>query len=230
MSAKIAIVTGANGNLGTAVVKKFSAEGFHVIGTVRHKQPSKENNENKVEEAELDLLKEEECRKFVEEVIAKNETIDVAVLTAGGFTMGDIAATKTSDIAKQYQLNFETAYNIARPVFLQMMRQNNGRIFLIGSRQGLETAKGKSAIGYSLSKSLLFRLAEIMNAEAKGKNVEVSVIVPGTIDTPQNRESMPGADFSAWESPSEIAEVIYFYSGGEGRNLHEPVIKIYNKP
>jgi len=230
MSEKTVIVTGANGNLGAAVIKKFSENAFHVIGTVRHKREPKEVNENKVEEAVLDLLHEKECQQFVEEVIAKNNAIDIAVLTAGGFTMGDIADTKSSDIAKQYQLNFETAYNIARPVFVQMIKQNNGRIFLIGSRQGLDTTKGKSAVGYALSKSLLFRLAEIMNAEAKGKNVEVSVIVPGTIDTPQNRESMPGADFSAWESPSEIAEVIYFYSGEEGRKLHEPVIKVYINP
>lgn len=229
MSEKTVIVTGANGNLGAAVVRKFSQNGFHVMGTVRHKREAKEVNENKVEEAELDLLHEKECQQFVEDVIAKKNAIDVAVLTAGGFTMGDIADTKSGDIAKQYQLNFETAYNIARPVFMQMMRQNNGRIFLIGSRQGLDTTKGKSAVGYALSKSLLFRLAEIMNIEAKGKNVEVSVIVPGTIDTPQNRQSMPDADFSAWESPSEIAEVIYFYSGEEGRKLHEPVIKVYNK-
>ncbi len=108
----------------------------------------------------------------------ENNSIDVAVLTAGGFTMGNVAATKTSDIAKQYKLNFETAYNIARPVFAQMMKQNSGRIFLIGSRQGLDFSHAKGVTAYAFSKSLIFRLAEIMNAEAKGKNVVISVIVP----------------------------------------------------
>ncbi len=226
---KTAIVTGANGNLGEAVVKKFIDSGYHVIGTVRHKQESKAGNEKHAEEAELDLLQEEDCQKFVEDVVATNKVIDVAVLTAGGFVMGDITKTKTSDIAKQYQLNFETAYNIARPVFRQMIKQNSGRIFVIGSRPGLDTSKGKGTIAYSLSKSLLFRLAELLNAEAKGKNVVVSVVVPGTIDTPQNRESMPDADFSAWVLPSQIAEVIYFYSGDEAGILREPVIKVYNR-
>lgn len=141
--------------------------------------------------------------------------------------MGDIAKTKTSDIVKQYQLNFETAYHIARPVFLHMMKQGSGRIFLIGSRQGLDILKGKGALAYSLSKSLLFRLAEVLNAEAKGKNVVVSVIVPSIIDTPQNRESMPDEDYSAWVSPSQIADVIYFYSSEEGSVIREPVIKVY---
>jgi NAD(P)-dependent dehydrogenase (short-subunit alcohol dehydrogenase family) len=126
-------------------------------------------------------------------------------------------------------LNFQTAYNIARPVFLQMMKQGSGRIFLIGSRQGLNILKGKGALAYSLSKSLLFRLAELLNAEAKGKNVVVSVIVPSTIDTPQNRESMPDADFSSWVTASQIADIIYFYSSGESSAIREPVIKVYGK-
>ena len=41
------------------------------------------------------------------------------------------------------------------------------------------------------AKSLIFRLAELMNAEAKGSNVVTSVVVPSTIDTPQNRSAMP---------------------------------------
>jgi NAD(P)-dependent dehydrogenase (short-subunit alcohol dehydrogenase family) len=110
-----------------------------------------------------------------------------------------------------------------------MMKQGNGRIFLIGSRQGLNILKGKSAVAYSFSKSLLFRLAELLNAEAKGKNVVASVIVPSIIDTPSNRESMPDANFSDWVAPSAIADVIYFYSSNEGNPIREPVIKMYGK-
>lgn len=228
MSTKTAIITGASGNLGQAVVKKFSDKDYNVIGTIHNKQELKNYNEKNIEEVELDLLKEEDCQNFVDGIVLKNKTIDVAILTAGGFAMGDIAKTKTSDIAKQYQLNFETAYNIARPVFLQMLKQGTGRIFLIGSRQGLDILKGKGAIGYGFSKSLLFRLAEVMNEEAKGKNVVANVVVPSTIDTPQNRESMPEADFNSWVATSQIANIIYFYSSEEGSAIREPVIKVYN--
>jgi NAD(P)-dependent dehydrogenase (short-subunit alcohol dehydrogenase family) len=229
MLAKTAIITGSQGNLGKVIVKKFIDGDYNVIGVVHQKQEQKKYNEKNVEEVILDLLQEENCQKFVGEVVLKHKVIDVAVLTAGGFAVGDIAKTKTSDIAKQYQLNFETAYNIARPVFLQMIAQGSGRIFFIGSRQGLNTLKGKGAVAYSLSKSLLFRLAEVLNAEATGKNVVVSVIVPSIIDTPQNRESMPGEDYGAWVLPSQIADIIYFYSSDEGNAIREPVIKVYGK-
>jgi NAD(P)-dependent dehydrogenase (short-subunit alcohol dehydrogenase family) len=84
-------------------------------------------------------------------------------------------------------------------------------------------------VAYGLAKSLNFRLAELMNEEAKGTNVVSSVIVPSTIDTPQNRKSMPDADFSKWVRPESIAEVIYFYCIEEAKDIRESVIKIYGR-
>lgn len=226
---KIAVVTGASGNLGQAVVKKFLDEGYTVVGTSHSKSTGTDPTQKSFEEVAVDLLNEESCERLVNDVVEKYGKIDVAVLTAGGFTMGNIDSTTSSDMYKQYQLNFETTYNIARIIFMQMMKQSSGRLFLIGSRQGLDASKGKETIAYTLSKSLIFRLAEIMNAEAKGKNVVTTVIVPGTIDTPPNRKSMPEADFSRWVQPAQIADAISFYSGDRADAIREPVIKMYNK-
>jgi NAD(P)-dependent dehydrogenase (short-subunit alcohol dehydrogenase family) len=226
---KTAIITGVAGNLGKAVAKKFIDEGYGVFGTILDKSVAANFQKGSFEEITLDLLDEKNCQKFVADVIEKRGKVDVAVLTAGGFTMGNIDSTTAGDIYKQYQLNFETAYNMARPLFVQMMKQNSGRIFLIGSRAGLVSVIAKGTIAYSLSKSLIFRLAEIMNAESKGKDVVTSVIVPSTIDTPQNRKSMPEADFGTWVTPAQIAGTIFFYSSEEATAVREPVIKIYNK-
>lgn len=226
---KTAIITGVAGNLGEAVAKKFIDKGYFVVGTILNKSVAANFAKKSFEEIALDLLNEENCQKLVNDVVEKQDKINVAVLTAGGFVMGDVDSTTTGDIYKQYQLNFETAYNMARPIFLQMMKQNNGRIFLIGSRAGLDTSNAKGTVAYSLSKSLIFRLAEIMNTESKGKDVVTSVIVPSTIDTPQNRKSMPEADFSSWVTPQEIAGALFFYASEEAAVLRGPVIKIYNK-
>lgn len=229
VSKRIAVVTGASGNLGKAVVKKFIDEGYFVIGT-RHKTVTAFSSfpENKFESIEVDLANEEAAEAFVDNVIAKHNRIDVAILTAGGFAMGNIAETKTSDIARQYKLNFETAYNIARPVFTHMLQQNNGRIFITGSRPGLDMRNSKGMVAYGLSKSLIFRMAELMNEEAKGKNVVTNVIVPGTIDTPQNRESMPNGHFDKWTTPKSIADVIYWHCTNESAVLREGILKVYN--
>ena len=226
---KTAIITGASGNMGQAVIKKFIDEGYKVIGTVVPNDPVPiDFPEDKLEKAVVDLMSEDDSAKFVNNVTSKYASIDAAVLTVGGFAMGSVAETKTSDIAKQYKLNFETAYNVARPVFVQMMKQNSGRIFIIGSKPGLSYMNSKGMVAYGLAKSLIFRLAELMNAEAKGTNVVVSVIVPSTIDTPQNRKSMPDADPAKWVRPESIADVIHFYCTDAASVLREPIIKVYN--
>jgi len=226
---KTAIVTGASGNMGQAVVKKFIDEGYRVIGTVLSDDFAKlDFAANRFEKVVVDLMNEENAQKFATAAIAKYGAIDTAVLTVGGFAKGNIADTRTAAISKQIQLNFETAYNIARPVFMQMMKQGIGRIFLIGSKPGLAAREGKGLVAYSLAKSLIFRLAELMNQEAKGSNVVTSVVVPSTIDTPQNRQSMPDAEFSSWVTPEAVAAAVYFYSSDAAAVLREPVIKVYN--
>lgn len=225
---KIAIITGSSGNLGQVVVKKFTDESYHVVGTVTTVDPaSPDLAKRQVETTVVDLVNEEQAAVFVNSVIEKYKRIDTAVLTVGGFAMGKIADTSTNDIRKQYQLNFETAYNIARPVFVQMLKQNAGRIFLIGSKPGMDAKNSKGMVAYGLAKSLIFRLAEMMNEEAKGYNVVTNVIVPGTIDTPQNRKAMPDADFNSWVKAEEIANIIYYYSSDAAGSLREPVIKVY---
>ncbi len=226
---KTAIVTGASGNLGQAVVKKFIHEGYKVIGTVVPGDATDFGySPEQFEKRTVDLTDEDESVKFTESVITANGNIEAVVLTVGGFAMGKIEETPTRDITKQYQLNFETAYNIARPSFVQMMRQNSGRIFIIGSRPGLQAWHGQGMVAYGLAKSLLVRLAEIMNIEAKGHNVVTSVVVPSTIDTPQNRKAIPGADFNDWVKPEDIANTIYYHCTEEARPLRETVIKVYN--
>lgn len=225
---EITVITGAAGNLGKQIVKKFLAAGSEVIGTIASNDVIEHfDSHAKYQQVEVDLMDELAAQKFVEDVISKHDKIDTAVFTVGGFAMGKIADTSAAAIFKQYQLNFETAYNIARPVFIQMMKNGKGTIFLVGSRPGLDATMGKGMVAYGLTKSLIFRLAEIMNDEAKGTNVVTSVIVPSTIDTAQNRKSMPEADFESWVKPEEIAEVVYFYASQPASAIREPLIKIY---
>jgi NAD(P)-dependent dehydrogenase (short-subunit alcohol dehydrogenase family) len=226
---KTVIITGANGNLGLAVTSIFLSKGYRVVATVREQEDLKELPQNQNLQVEvLDLTNEPETEKFVQKIIDRYQTIDGALLLVGGFASGDIAATRSDDIKKQISLNFDTAYHVTRPLFQHMVKKNNGKIVFVGARPVLQAAAGKNLIAYGLSKSLLFKLAEYLNAEAKGKNVAVSVVAPSTIDTEPNRKSMPDADFDKWVKPEALAEVLEFMISEKGSVLRETVLKVYN--
>lgn len=224
---KTVLITGATGNLGTAVVEKFINDGYRVAVSVSPGKTSSVNFDKEVTVFEADLTNESDAESVVSNVIKKFGRIDAALLLVGGFAPGRIDKTDGSLMRKMFKLNFETAYYVARPVFAHMKERNGGRIVLVGARPALRPGDGKNLVAYALSKSLLFKLAEFMNADGATANVVTSVLVPSTIDTPQNREAMPDKNFDDWVTPGEIASAIAFLCSGEGRSLREPVLKMY---
>jgi len=228
--AKNILITGANGSLGAATVKKFLDEGHKVIavdhsGTHLGFAASHDNFELRA----VDLTNETAVESFMEEAVELFGSIDGALMLAGGFAMGDISATDGPALKKMYALNFETAYYASRILFQHMLDNGYGRLVFIGARPALKPEQGKGALAYALSKSLLFELAGLLNASAKGKNVVASVVVPSTIDTPINRQSMPDADPGTWVKAEQIADLLAFICSEQGDAIREPVYKIYNK-
>ena len=181
------------------------------------------------EEQDVDLTDEGEAGAYVADTLRSYKIIDSALLLVGGFMPGEVNDTKSADLEKMFRLNFLTAFHIAKPLHAHMMQNGKGRIVLIGARPALVPALGKHAVAYALTKGLLFHLADILNAEAKGKDVVTHVVAPSTIDTPANRKSMPGVDPTTWVSPAQLAEIFYFICTDGGAPLREPVWKVYGQ-
>jgi NAD(P)-dependent dehydrogenase (short-subunit alcohol dehydrogenase family) len=226
---KTIIITGANGNLGVATVKKFLDEGYKVIAVGGdNKQLDFALNNANFEFEKVNLIDEDDATAFINNAIAKYNKIDAAIMLVGGFAPGNIDATKGAAIDKMFSLNFKSAYFIARPLLQHMQANGFGRLIFIGAKPALLADQGKNLIAYSLSKSLLFKLADFINEDSKEKNIVASVVVPGTIDTPINRQSMPGANFENWVKPEQIAEILELITSEKGNPLRETVIKVYN--
>ena len=226
---KSVLITGANGNLGSAVTKSLLDKDYFVVATVAEESMVNELGDHEhLRVKVVNLAHEKDSENLVHRVISQYGKVDAALLLVGGFAMGSIRETSGSDIKKQFELNFETAYYTTRTLFQHMMENNSGRIVFIGSRPALVPSQGKNVLAYALSKSLLFRLAECLNEEARGKNVSVTVIVPSTLDTPQNRKSMPDTDPSNWVKPTDLAEILEFVINERGAPLRETILKVYN--
>jgi NAD(P)-dependent dehydrogenase (short-subunit alcohol dehydrogenase family) len=223
------VITGANGHLGRKVTGVFLEKGYQVLAVVSGKdQPNGLSMHPMLETVALDLRDEKAVREWAAASIAHYGQISGLLCLAGGFGMGDFQSTGIKELREQWDLNFQTAYSVSNPIFLHMLEKKSGRIVFVGARPALEPSQGKSMIAYSLSKALLFKLAEFMNAEAKGSNVTASVVVPSILDTEPNRKNMPKADPSAWVSLEAMAELLELIVSDKGSPLREMVLKIYN--
>lgn len=202
------IVTGAAGNLGRAVVQKFKREGYRVIATILP------DSGDEVEEAddvyELDVTNEKAVAAFASEYHLQYGEVDAIGLLVGGFGMGSIEQTGLDDIEKMLKLNFYSTFNMVKNFLPVLKKADFGNFLFMGARPALLPEDGKNVVAYALSKSLVAELAEYVAEESKDTKIRAHIFVPSIIDTPENREAMPDADYSKWVSPFEIAEAMHF--------------------
>ena len=225
---KSVIITGAAGNLGKAVTSKFLDLDYDVYAVIAIRDNPEFIIAQSLKTYQANLMYEPEAVNTMNQIWDTAKNLEIVIMIVGGFAMGSIENTSLEDFEKMFRLNFVTAYNVARPVLKKMKEQKRGGLFVfIGARPATHPSQAKDMVGYALSKSLLFRLSEIINEEGKGRNIRSAVIVPSIIDTSENRKTMPDADFSKWVTPESIAENIAHLITPSGEQLKESVLKVY---
>nr|WKN36321.1 SDR family NAD(P)-dependent oxidoreductase [Tunicatimonas sp. TK19036] len=229
MKSKNCLVTGAAGNLGKAVVTQLISDGHTVVGVMKPSHDAGKLQEfSEFTRYEADVSQENEVENLIKHLTQTHQHIDFAALLVGGFAMGPLESTSLEDIRKMYELNFITAYLCCQKLYTQMIQQENGGdIVLVGARPALEPSAAATMVSYSLSKSLLFQLSDIINAKTSKTGVRCSVIVPSIIDTPNNRESMPDANFDDWVTPDQIAKTISYLASPTSKPLRQTIFKLY---
>jgi len=199
------IVTGAAGNVGSALIALLAADGHRTVALLR---PGESQPAATLAVTADDLADAAAAGAAVAEVAAKLGRIDGLVHTVGGFAMAPIGESAPALWEKMFRLNVLTTVNVVRAVLPHLRAAGKGSIVAIGAGAALRAPSGMSA--YAASKACVLRLVESTADETKRENIRVNAVLPGTIDTPQNRAAMPDADPSLWTAPHEVAATIAF--------------------
>jgi NADP-dependent 3-hydroxy acid dehydrogenase YdfG len=216
------LISGADGNLGSAVAKKLKSEGNQIFGLFGKKENA-QNSEAGFQKVAIDLIDSKASTEAVKQANEDFGEINGAVLTVGGYAGGGIKDVSIEDIHQQIKLNFDTAFNLVKPLLEKMPK--GSQIFLIGAKPVLSANDLKNVVSYGLAKQLIFSLADIINADFSAHQISAHVVVPSIIDTPPNREAMSDMNFDDWVKPEQIADTIYYYI--QHPELREGVIKVY---
>jgi NAD(P)-dependent dehydrogenase (short-subunit alcohol dehydrogenase family) len=123
------------------------------------------------------------------------------------------------------ELNLNTAVIAARAVLPGMTERGYGRIVTVGSRPAIDPTPNTAA--YSAAKAAVVAMTRSLGRELRGTGVTANCILPSTIDTPQNRESMPRADPSRWVKPEEIGRIVAFLCSEASGVIRGAAIPVY---
>jgi NAD(P)-dependent dehydrogenase (short-subunit alcohol dehydrogenase family) len=209
---KVALVTGAAGNLGRAVGAAFHASGADVV-LVDVDARALDDAYGASGERRLllaaDLIDEASIGAAVQAAREKLGKIDILCNIAGGFTSGPpVHKTPVAMWQRMFDLNTMSVVNTVKAVVPGMVERKTGNIINVAAAASVRGQPNMAA--YSIAKNAVVRLTESMAAELRPHGICVCCVMPTIIDTPQNRAAMPDADTSQWTPPSDIADVMLF--------------------
>jgi NAD(P)-dependent dehydrogenase (short-subunit alcohol dehydrogenase family) len=229
---KNVVVAGGTGGLGQSVSLAFLHESANVFVTYRKQdeftalRDAAGEHARRLGGAIVDVTDEAAVRQWSERDGLKDASVDVLVNTVGSY-VGGLAVWQTdlSVLDRMLNLNLRSGFILSRVFVPGMLSRGRGAIVNIAARAAFDHAAGAAA--YAASKAAAVALMDCLAADVKGTGVRVNSVLPGIIDTNVNRTAMPGADFSKWPKPSEIAQVILFLCSDDARLISGTSIPVY---
>jgi NAD(P)-dependent dehydrogenase (short-subunit alcohol dehydrogenase family) len=231
---RVVMVAGASGNLGQAVARAFYAAGAHLVLLDRADErlpglfPELAGSSEHLLVGSVDVADAGSIEKAVAAALERFGRIDILANTVGGYRAGTaVHETPLETWDFMFELNARTAFLLSRAVVPHMRERGYGKIVHVSARAAL-AGPGKAA-AYSISKAAVVRLVESLAAELRQEGINANCVLPGTIDTPQNRQSMPNADHSRWVPPEAVAAVILFLASDAAWAVNGAAIPVYGK-
>ena len=206
MSERVVLITGAKGGPGSFVTQRFLSTGATVVGSSRSIAAEDFPLPNFVA-LPVDFTKAAAVHDAIESIVKRYGGLDVLVHVLGGFAGGTpVAETDDATWEQMRDQNLTSAFYVLRAAIPHLRKSVAGRIVAIGSLAAVEPHAGLGA--YVTFKSALVSLVRTVALENKDAGLTANVILPGTMDTHANRKAMPGADFSKWLKPAEVADLV----------------------
>jgi NAD(P)-dependent dehydrogenase (short-subunit alcohol dehydrogenase family) len=227
LGGEVVVVTGAAGNLGRAVAAAFRQSGARLalLDADEAALASAHGGGERTLLLKADALDPASMAAAADRVAREFGRVGVLCNLVGGFRMGHPVHETPHDVWRlMVELNAGSVIAAAGAFVPHMLAAGRGRIVNVAAAAALRGAAGMGP--YSAAKGAVVRLTESMAAELGGRGINVNCVMPGTMDTPQNRAAMPDADPRGWVTTGEVADVILFLSSRAGRAVHGAAIPV----
>lgn len=227
LQGRVALVSGAAGGIGRAVLEALAAAGALATGFDRVEAP-----DASFSWVSGDVGRSEDVSRAVDHVLEAHGRLDL-VIHAAGVTRDEVLwKLDPEDWDEVLRVNLRGAFLLLREGFPAMRKNDFGRVVLVGSINGSRGKFGQSA--YAASKAGLLGLARTAAKEGGRFGITVNVVEPGMVDTPMT-EGLPDEIREAAlqetvlgriAQPDDIANAILYLSGPGGRHVTGQVLRV----
>lgn len=224
---KRVLVTGASGALGPAIVGALLAVGAKVIAGARRRTwldalRAEMRDHDRLEVAEVDVTDPGGVEALVD-AIDRDGGLDALVQCAGTYAHGPLADAPLEALDRVVRVNLWGTLLTARAAVRSMRLRNRGSIVLISAERALEPAANEGAWG--ASKAAVAHLGQSMAHETAGTGIRVNVVLPGTLDTEDNRAQAPEAE-ARFVSRDAIARSVVWLASDESKGVSGAWIRL----
>lgn len=225
LTGKVFIITGAKGGLGTFVTNAFLEAGAGIAGVSRSIAAS-DFDHPCFAAIPAELSSREAADAVIGKASARFGRVDGLVHLMGGWTGGTrLEETDTATLDRMLDLNLKSTFYMMGAAATVLRSQGTGRLLAIASKAAAEPVPGSGA--YSVSKAAVVSLMRTFALELRDTSVTANVVLPGTMDTPQNRAAMPDADPGRWVHPSQVAGLLVYLASDAAASMSGAVLPVY---
>jgi hypothetical protein len=229
-NARVCVITGASGGIGTEVVKKYYNNGYDVVmldineDTLKKLMEKENLDPTRVIYKVLDVSSEQQVIDTIAAIKEEKGKIDVLVNTAGIVGRYDETIKYTFENFKRiYEINVFGTFLMMKYTLPVMLEQGKGAIVNFGSCSGMTGYT--SEIGYGSSKWAVIGMTKNVANEYARRGIRANSISPGWVNTDMLKQTLENyketgdvANFGCigrLGEPSEMADAVYYLSSDE---------------
>jgi NAD(P)-dependent dehydrogenase (short-subunit alcohol dehydrogenase family) len=206
----IAIVTGVGPGTGSAIVRRFAAEGFRVIAMARSPDRIRalEGELTDTHAMICDVSSETEVRDAIASIRKSYGSPNVLIHNAVGGGWGTFLEIEPKMLDRNFQVNVMGLLYLAREVAPDMIAAGSGTILVTGNTSAI---RGKANFaGFAPTKAAQRILSESIARDLGPRGIHVAyVLIDAVIDVPRMRERLPEAPDEFFIKPSAIADELW---------------------
>jgi 3-oxoacyl-[acyl-carrier protein] reductase len=233
---KRALVTGGSGAIGTAICRRLSADGMHVIIHANQNRSGAETLRNELlakggsaEIIQFDVVDGPATRLALESLLEAGP-IQVIVNNAGIHDDAVFPGMRPEQWHSVIDVSLHGFFNVTQPLSMPMIRSRWGRIITISSIAGITGNRGQT--NYAAAKGALHAATKSLSLELASRGITVNAVAPGIIASDMSKDSFDAETIAKLVpmkrsgKPEEVADLVGFLASENAAYITGQIISV----